>query len=161
MDLCSSTVFKLAFAQTASRVDAEDVHQEVFIRLLKDTSRFADDEHLKAWLLRVTLNCCRDLARSSWRSKVTTGEDLESFTCENDTRSLEAMHELAQALEKLPNETRAVVHLYYYEGYSSEDIAQIMQINPSTIRSRLERGRKELKMILGGAKNGFQEYLQG
>ena len=59
-----TTVFVLALAQTTSRVDAEDIHQEVFIRLLKNTISFNDDEHLKAWLLRVTINCCHDFAKS-------------------------------------------------------------------------------------------------
>ena len=159
MDQWSSTVFKLAFAQTASRMDAEDVHQEVFIRLFKNTTAFNDGEHLKAWLIRVTINCCHDLARSAWRSKVTTVEELENFACESDTLSLEAMHDLAKALEELSEDMRAVVHLYYYEGYSSEEIAQLLGVNASTVRSRLERARKQLKALLGGRKNGSHDYL--
>ena len=159
MEQWSSTVFKLAFAQTASRVDAEDVHQEVFIRLFKNASTFNDGEHLKAWLIRVTINCCHDLARSAWRSKVTTVEELEDFACESDTLSLHAMHDLAQALEELSEDMRAAVHLYYYEGYSSEEIAQFMGVTASTIRSRLERARKQLKTQLEGTKNGSREYL--
>ena len=159
MDQWSSTVFKLAFAHTASRVDAEDVHQEVFVRLFKNTSKFNDNEHLKAWLIRVTINCCHDLARSGWRSRVTTVEDLENFACESDTLSLEALHDLAEALEEISEDMRTAVHLYYYEGYSSEEIAQIMGVNPSTVRSRLERARKQLKTLLEGKKNGSHEHL--
>lgn len=160
MDKWSRTVFTLAFAQTASIVDAEDLHQEVFMRLFKSTTDFADDEHLKAWLLRVTINCCRDLVKSGWNAKVTTVERLESFTSENEPRSIEASAntELAQALEQLPIKTRAIVHLYYYEGYSGDEISQIMQINASTVRTRLERARKQLKTLLGGAES--HEFLQ-
>ena len=159
MDEWGGSVFRLAFAYTTSRVDAEDIYQEVFIRLFKDATEFRDSEHLKAWLLRVTINCCHDLARSGWRNNVVTVDELESFTGEYDTLSLQAMDDLTAALDKLPKDMRTVIHLYYYEGYTSAEIAQLLEINASTIRTRLERARKELKTLLGGAKYGSNEYL--
>ena len=159
MDQWGSTVFRLAFAQTACWADAEDIHQEVFIRLFKDSTQFKDVEHTKAWLLRVTINCCRDLARSSWQRRVTRVEEFESFVNDIDTLSIEAMVDLAQALERLPEDMRAVIHLYYYEGYSSEEIAECLDVNASTVRTRLERARKKLRTLLGGMGND-REHLQ-
>jgi len=159
MDNWGRTVFQLAFAHTASSADAEDVYQEVFIRLLKDTTPFKDDEHLKAWLLRVAINCCHDLSRLGWHRRVTTAEEMEACDYEANTPSLEVMQELAEAMGKLPEDMRVAVHLYYYEGYTSEDIAQMLDTNASTVRTRLERARKQLKTLLGGAGNGSKEYL--
>ena len=157
MDRWGSAVFKLAFAQTASKADAEDVYQEVFIRLFKDKSFFNDDEHLKAWLLRVTINCCRDLARLKYNRKITNIDDLKEQAAQSSTTTLEVEHDLTRALEALPENMRAAIHLYYYEGYSSEDIARIMDTESSTIRSRLQRAREQLKTLLGGASYGTYE----
>jgi len=137
MDLWGSAVFKLAFAQTASKADAEDIYQEVFIRLLKDKTSFNDAEHLKAWLLRVTINSCHDLLRCAGRKKVVSAEEIEEQMGKDDLVSQEAMYDLARALAALPEDMRTVVHLYYYEGYSTEEIAKIMDVAPSTVRSRM------------------------
>ena len=154
MSRWGGAVFKLAFAQTTSRADAEDIYQEAFIRLFKDTTQFNDDDHVKAWLLRVTANCCHDLARSGWRRKATVVEQPDLRTDEIEAASTEAMQDLAEALEALSEENRTIVHLFYYEGYSGADIAAILDLNASTVRTRLERARKEMKSFLGGRDNG-------
>ncbi|MCL1847178.1 MAG: sigma-70 family RNA polymerase sigma factor [Coriobacteriia bacterium] len=159
MDLWGSAVYKLAFAQTTSKTDAEDVYQEVFIRLFKHTGAFHESEHLKAWLLRVTLNCCRDLRRSSWKRRITSIEDLKEEPGENSLGAQEAAHDLATALKTLPENMRAVIHLYYYEGYSTEEIAHILDSESSTIRSRLQRARERLKSSLGGTDYGAPTQL--
>ncbi|MCL1797877.1 MAG: sigma-70 family RNA polymerase sigma factor [Eggerthellaceae bacterium] len=159
MDKWGSSVFKLAFAQTTSKADAEDVFQEVFLRLLKNKSSFNGEEHLKAWLLRVTLNCCHDLARSAWKRRVVGVDAVEEPAYEESAISREAMRDLAQALDTLPDDMRAVVHLYYYEGYSTEEIAKITDVEASTIRSRLQRARGRLKSWLGGVGYGTYECV--
>jgi RNA polymerase sigma-70 factor (ECF subfamily) len=156
MNLWGSTVYRLAFAQTASQSDAEDIYQEVFLRLLKDKTPFSNPEHLKAWLLRVTINCCHDLARSGWKRRTTPLENRKDEACEDNTDSSGLKQEFAVALREIPENQRAVVHLYYYEGYSTKEIAQILNIESSTVRSRMQRARASLREQLGGIT--YDEY---
>ena len=168
MDEWGGTVFKLAFAQTTSKADAEDVYQEVFIRLFKSRDPFDSPEHLKAWLLRVTVNCCRDLYRSGWKSKVISIENYENTVNGSaqaiqdeaqDTAAQDAEQDLARALKALPENMRAAIHLYYYEGYSTDETARILNIEPSTLRTRMQRARERLKKELGGADYGTDEGI--
>ena len=115
------TVLRLAASRTGNRADAEDVFQTVFLRLHQGGKRFRDDEHLKAWLLHVTVNCCNDLHRSPWHRKRATLSDRQ----------------------------RTAVHLHYYEGYATDEIARITGERPATVRSHLHRARKALKIDLG------------
>jgi RNA polymerase sigma-70 factor (ECF subfamily) len=159
MDLWGSSVYKLAFAHTASKTDAEDIYQEVFVRLFKDKTCFNDDEHLKAWLLKVTMNCCRDLARLGWKRKVSMMDDFENTREAVVEEDVGTVHDLVKALESLPEAMRSVVHLYYYEDYSAEEIAKLLGINPSTVRTRLQRARGKLKTLLGGVENDTIKYV--
>lgn len=138
------TVYRVALAQTGSPADADDVYQDVFLRLLKDTTPFASDEHLKAWLLRVTLNCCHDVGRSGWKRRM---------------RPLERQHanipapdgfraDIWEVVGELPPDQRAVVHLFYVEGYSTDEIARIVGCRPATVRTRLYRAREQLRIDL-------------
>lgn len=134
-------VYRLAFAQLRNRQDAEDVFQEVFLRYVEKSPEFQSAEHEKAWLLRVTLNCCRDLWRSPWRKRsVPLTDDLPFETREE--------WELHGELKKLPQKYRAVLHLFYWEDMTTEEIARVLNCKPDTVRQRLTRGRKKLKDIL-------------
>ena len=115
MDAWGDVVYRVALAQTGSPSDADDVFQDVFMRLLEHDTAFESDEHLKAWLLRVTVNRCRDLARLTWNRRT------EGFT---------------------------PVHLFYVEGYATEEIARITGCRPSTVRTRLHRAREQLRNML-------------
>ena len=123
------TVLRLAASRTGNRADAEDVFQTVFLRLHQGGKRFRDDEHLKAWLLHVTVNCCNDLHRSPWHRKRATLGDED--------------------VARLADRQRTAVHLHYYEGYATEEIARITGERPATVRSHLHRARKALKIDLG------------
>ena len=125
MERWGDTVLRLATSRMGSVADAEDVFQTVFMRLLQSRERFTDDEHLKAWLLRVTINCCNDVHRS-----------LEPG-------------DLAAALARLTPQQRTAVHLFYFEGYATDEIAQITGERSGTVRSHLHRARKALKINLG------------
>lgn len=153
MRLWGSTVWRLALSQTQSPHDADDLCQEVFVRLLKDSTAFADDEHLKAWLIRTTINCGRDLHRSAWKRHndlTDTFRDTQFEEAAEESESVRAFREseVGLALAKLPASTRLIVHLYYYEGYATEEIARMVRCLPGTVRSRLRRARTQLRGLL-------------
>ena len=142
-------VYRLALSQTRAPADAGDVCQEVFISLLKDVTAFQDDEHLKAWLIRVTVNRCNQLHRSLARRRTQPLPDDEALLPQSPAASEELMaNELWRTLERLPPKHRAAVHLHYVEGYSTEEIAEIMHCRPATVRSRLHRARAQLRTLL-------------
>lgn len=144
MDLWGDTVYRVALAQTGSPSDADDVYQDVFLRLLKDRTPFKSDEHVKAWLLRVTINRCHDLARSSWNRR-TTPLDTQHMQVEAPDGFRSDIWEVVGAL---PPDQRIAVHLHYVEGYSTDEIARIVGCQPATVRTRLHRARERLKLDL-------------
>lgn len=145
MERYGDMVYRLALAQTHSSHDADDVFQEVFLRYLRAAPAFREEEHRKAWLLRVTVNCCKKLHGSFWRRH--TVALSETLPAQNPEEG-----ELLGLLEGLPQKYRAVLHLYYYEGYATEEIAAILGRSPGTVRSQLSRGRALLRDAWKGAE---------
>lgn len=145
MERYGDMVYRLALAQTHSSHDADDVFQEVFLRYLRAAPVFREEEHRKAWLLRVTVNCCKKLHGSFWRRH--TVALSEALPAQNPEEG-----ELLGLLEGLPPKYRAVLHLYYYEGYATEEIAAILGRSPGTVRSQLSRGRALLRDAWKGAE---------
>ena len=149
-------VYRIAVNETGSRTDAEDVFQEVFLRLVKYRDRISGEEHLKAWLIRVTLNCARKHTGSSWNKKVVyfnepEDENTPDESAESDyTRIENADSPLAEAVASLPEMYRIVIYLFYYEELSIVRIAGILKENETTIKSRLHRAREMLKIDLEG-----------
>lgn len=136
-----SAVYRLAYAMTRSRSDADDVFQEVFLRFRRSAPDFANEEHRRAWLLRVTANCARSLLSSPWRRRALPLEDVYAYT-DPESSNVDA------AMARLPGKYRAVVHLFYYEGYQTEEIARILGRSPSTVRAQLTRARQKLRELL-------------
>ena len=135
------TVYRLALARAKSPAHAEDVTQDVFLKLLERRQEFESEEHLKAWLLRVTVNCTKDLFKSTWFRNT---EQLD----ENTPALVPDDNGLYASLMKLPKKYRTVIHLHYYEGYKIEEIASIIKARDGTVKSLLSRGRQLLKKIL-------------
>ena len=138
-------VYRLAYAQTRSRHDADDIFQEVFLKLIDCTTPFQSEEHRKAWLIRVTINCCNQLWRSAWRRRTVP---LDHMPEESEETIFPQESALFCALQKLPAKDRDLIHLFYYEQLSVREIASILSQRESTIRSRLTRTRQKLKSIL-------------
>ena len=138
METYGDMVYRLALAQTPSSHDADDVFQEVFLRYLRSAPVFREEEHRKAWLLRVTVNCCKKLHGSFWRKHMVALS--EAIPAQNQEEG-----ELLALLEGLPPKYRAVLHLYYYEGYDTGEIAVILDRSPNTVRSQRARGRALLR----------------
>ena len=136
------TVLRLALSQLRDASDAEDVFQDVFVRLLKDRTAFNDDEHLKAWLLRVTINRCRDIGRSGWKRRNEPLAERHAALAVEAPDLLES--DIWNAIGTLPPDLRAVVHLHYVEGYSTDEAAALVGCRPSTAGTGLHRARKLL-----------------
>lgn len=136
-------VYRLAYARTGSREDAEDITQETFLKLVRAAPAFREEEHCKAWLLRVAANCAEDLHRSPWRRRVVPLEEAGEMT----TPEWEA-GDMGEVLSVLPEDYRVVVHLYYYEDMSTAEIARVLGKREGSIRTRLSRARKMLRQIL-------------
>lgn len=140
-------VIQLALARTRSAADAQDIAQEVFIKLLRSTARFHDDEHLRAWLLRATHDSCVDLHRQAWRRRVETREDMGAVAdrATMDPAIEEVMdHPVWTAMGHLPDKLRCALHLHYVEGYGIAEVAGILGCTEAAARTRLHRGRKKL-----------------
>lgn len=135
-------VYRLAFAYMRSKADADDVFQEVFLRYLRRAPAFATAEHRKAWLLRVTINRAKtSLARRTLLHSRPAAADAVPFSAP------EAL-ELHEALEQLAPKDRTVLHLFYYEGYTAEEIGTLLHRKPATVRTQLTRARQKLAVLL-------------
>lgn len=144
----SDMVYRLAFSMVKSVQDAEDVHQEVFIRYIRTNPLFESREHERAWFIRVTTNLCKNLWKSAWRQKMVSMDSLEE-TQEGNAYIQQSLNEeeelLVETVKRLPFKYRVVVHLFYYEEMSLEEIAQALNLKSSNVRTRLTRARKMLR----------------
>lgn len=139
----TDTVYRVAMHNTTSAADAEDISQTVFVKLLESDKAFRGTEHLKAWLIRVTINQCRDELRKNSRI-VLCESPLPKDTAEKEDSVIEAV-------KALPENYRNAVYLHYYEGYTAKEIGKILDAKPNTVLSWLSRGRAILKEeMIGG-----------
>lgn len=148
----SDMIFRIAYQNLFQISDAQDVVQDVFLKLVKHIKSreycFQDHEHLKAWLIRVTINQCLDAKKSFFRKHTVPVEQLD-VSYEPEER--EVLEELAQ----LPEEYRMILYLYYYEEYTIREIAQILGKKQNTVNSKLTRGRKRLKKLMEEKHDGL------
>ncbi len=139
----SNIVYRLALTRTKSKENSEDVYQEVFLRLYKKLPNFENEEHEKAWLIRVTINCSKNLLNSKFLKNTT--QIKEDITFETKER-----HDIYYAVQELPLKYRTIIYLYYYENYKINEISKILKINENTVKSRLSRAREKLKQKIEG-----------
>lgn len=160
----AKTVYKVCYGFMGNGPDAEDAVQETFMRLLRYDGAFEGDEHLKAWLIRVASNVCKDVLKSAERSR-RTGEELGDVEAAGGAtaaaatasgsaglaRSPEEVHDTTlEAVFALPAKYKDVVYLHYYEGYSTAEVAKILERPPGTVRAQLTEARGMLRERLGG-----------
>lgn len=148
--LYRETVFRIAYCYTKSYADAEDIAQEVFLKLYTADECFEADKNVKAWLIRVTANRCKNLLKSYWY------RFSEPIT-ENTDRPMEIKEDggVLTLIMKLKPKIRTVLYMYYYEEYSVKEIADLLGEKKTTITTRLMRGRRLLKDLL--LKEGYYE----
>ena len=138
----SDMVYRLAVARVKNKYDADDILQEVFLRFIKAKDKVENEEHLKALLIRITINCSKSMLTSSWFKR--TEPLSESFSVSDE------YSDTLDSVMRLPQKYRTVIHLHYYMGYSVDEIAGILKAKPSTVKSQLHRARQKLKIDLEG-----------
>ena len=145
-------IYHLALSQVKNRTYADDVVQDVFVKYIQSDKKFDSEEHIKAWLIRVTINCSKSLFTSSWFKKTAPLEDEFVF-------DMEEKSDVFYAVSELPLKYRSVIHLFYYEDMSIAEIAETLNIKETTIKSQLSRGREMLRMKLKGGSDGVFKDL--
>ncbi len=142
----ADTVRRVCFMHLKNYSDVEDVFQEVFLKYILHEEPFESDAHEKAWLIRVTINSCKDIFKSFFRRKVCSLEDIETepFYIQEENQ------DLLDAVLKLPDNYKNVIYLFYYEGYTAVEIARILNRRENTIYTWLSRAKAKLKEELGG-----------
>lgn len=140
------TVLKTAFACSGNYSEAEDIAQEVFLILHSKPQSFNDDNHLKAWLLRTTINKCRNLKKSFRISRTSSIESLNEAEISCEFTSLD--NDIRDMISGLPEKYSSVLYLYYYEEYNIREIAELLGKNENTVSSLLRRARKKMKIEL-------------
>ncbi len=138
----ADTVYRLSFVRTKSKADSEDILQEVFLRYMKIWQKIETEEHLKAMLLRITINCTNSLKTSFWFKRTEQLDENISVTDKISEKNV------VEEVLKLSIKYRTVIHLHYYCGYSVEEIAKIENTKPSTVKTHLYRARQLLKNTL-------------
>ena len=136
---CGEMLYRLAVMYLGSPAEAEDVLQDAFVKLLSRRRPFQDGEHRRRWLIRVTVNLCRDRLRSARRRDTVPLEDRDIPGREED-------RELLALVLNMPEIYRAAVHLHYFEGYSVAEIGGILGLSESGVKMRLKRGREYLRL---------------
>ena len=140
-------VYRLAYSYLKNAADAEDVVQDVFVKRTQCSKKFRDEEHEKAWLLRVTINRAKDLLKSHWMTKRDMEEKIYlGYDLEMDWEKKEVLEQVLA----LPEKCKMAVYLHYFEGYTSKEIGKILHCTESAVRMRLKKGRELLKMELEG-----------
>lgn len=142
IDTYSDTIYKICFVYLKNKFDAEDALQELFIKIYEKAPIFLNEEHEKAWIIRVTINHCKNILRYNYIRKC-LAIDENIVAIDNPT------NETLQHILKLSLHYRNVLYLYYYEGYSTKEIASILRKKEATIRTWLKRARENLKQIMG------------
>lgn len=137
----SDMVYRLAFARTGTKHDADDIFQEVFFRYVKKKPVFQEEEHRKAWLIRVTINCSNNFWSSLWNKRTQELSDEMLFATKESIN-------LYFELQQLPPQYREVIHLFYYENMSLEEISLALNRKNSTVRTQLTRARAMLKKFM-------------
>lgn len=146
IDRYADLVRRVCMIHLKNHADTEDIFQTVFLKYVTGTTEFESEEHEKAWFIRVTINACKDLLRSFFRSRTVSLDDL----LEQPDQVPEDHREVLEAVLALPDKYRDVVYLHYYEGYTAPEIGTILHKNPNTVYTLLTRAREELRKMLGG-----------
>ena len=139
----ADAILRLSYTYLKNTHDAQDICQTVFVKLLTEPRDFESPDHERAYILRMAANACKDLLKSPWRQRTCTLEavgDVAAPVAEEGS--------LLQLVNTLPAHYRAVIYLYYYEGYSIKEIANLLRLPVPTVGTRLSRGRERLRQIL-------------
>ena len=151
-------VLRIATVVLKSKELAEDVYQETFLRVVRSYSGYRRESSEKTWIISIAVNICRDYMRSAWKRRVIVTDDFLTYTAESDTEEIiekrSEKHALINAIMKLPDKYREIIHLFYYQEMGVNDIAKILKIPGGTVKSRLFKARTLLHDMIGGEAHG-------
>lgn len=140
----SDMIYRIAFLYLKNSSESEDALQNVFLKLIRYNGKFDSEEHLKAWLIVTAKNVCKDMLKNFWRRN-TVGLEQAAQHPQTD---VSVQNEIYQAVMTLRSKYRIPLYLYYYEGYSTAEISDLLDINHSTVRSQLRTAREKLKLVI-------------
>lgn len=144
-------ILRISYTWFNNMHDAQDICQTVLIKVLEQNQLFDDAKQERAWIIRITINTCKNLKKSAWFRRIVSFEEVETLAVEEPEIEEDSMLKLVQ---KLPLKYRQVIYLYYYEGYEVKEIASILNITPALVSTHLARGKGKLKIMLGGVCDG-------
>ena len=145
----SPMVYRIALTKLQSQDDADDIFQEVFMKLVMNKKEFETEEHRKAWLIRVTVNCCNSHFVAPWRRSVSSLDDVpESNLADEQETYDDGGEDVYSKVLKLPQNMREVILLFYYENMSVREIAETLGVTEVNVKKRLSRARQKLKLEL-------------
>lgn len=166
----SDMVYRIAFARTGNKADADDIYQEVFLRYIRRKPEFRSEEHAKAWFIKVSVNCARKFMSKNQRNAETVGDwteimlqkeadskTPEHVTVEDQFLAAERKSELYRELQKLDCDTRLLLHLYYFEELKTKEIARVLHKSEAAVRVALSRARSKLR--IQAEEDGVLELL--
>lgn len=145
LDKYGDMVLRIAYTYLKNRADAEDIVQDVFLRIIDKKPSFNDENHEKSWLIRATINMCKNKVNLFWNKNKCSIDDVQEFAVSDKYNTDTSVF---QAVMELGEKYRVVVYMYYYEGYSTPEIAKVIGKSETTIRSLLHRARNKLKDML-------------
>lgn len=153
VDTYADMIRRICYSYLRSVADSEDICQDVLLKTLVSDKEFSSPDHEKAWIIRVTINACKDLARKASRINIIpfeSGLDVPDTDDEFAAVETDATNDVMSAVDSLPDTYRTSIYLRYYEGYSSKEIAELTGQSVSAVDKQLSRGRKLLKTQLEG-----------
>ena len=151
----SHLVLRLSYTYLKSTQEAEDVFQNVFLKYMDSNTEFLDEEHEKAWIIRTTINTCKNVLKSAYSKKIVLMDTVSVNMPEEDSYT-----EVREAVLLLPKNYRIAIYLFYFDGYSAREIATAMGKSENAVTLYLSRGRRKLKEILTDCEKGQEAYYE-
>lgn len=142
-------VYRICFIYMKNAYDAEDCTEDTFVKALNGNYSFNDENHERAWLTVAASNLCKDRLKSRWRKSFVPIEEYEEASETISSGNEFETNETLKAVMNLPVKYKDLIILYYYQGYQTDEIAEMLKLNPSTVRNRLREARLKLKAELG------------
>ena len=139
----SDLILRISFTYLKSTYDAEDICQNVFLQYLNAGISFVSEEHEKAWMIRCTINKCKDVLKSAYHNRITVTDEIWEASTNQEEGSA-----VREAVLNLPEKYRVAIYLYYFEGYSAKEIAKMTGKSENAVTLQLSRGRRQLKKTL-------------
>ena len=163
LKIYGDTIYRMAFIQVKNPDTADDIYQNVCMKLLKQKEPIEPEEHLKAWLLRTTIHCCKDYWKSSWIQRISWEEPSQQEETYEPMNEDQGPSYITECVQKLPEKYRAIIHLYYYEEYSGSTMFMVsssLEVDEADIKTRFYFDKNDNLVYIKTIYGGKQELLK-